>query len=150
MIEEYLETTFGEYKTFFKEYMAAFAFTNFRQLPTVIAYGPRGTSKSTFAEIVSNMFFRLYCDWSGDVSNYTPEAEKKLAIIEENSTIDKQQYKTLKKYTGQSYLNVNKKYQPIYKVRNNLSVILISNDNIPLYVEKDEMPTSPKNNQFFV
>ncbi|MCK7525729.1 MAG: hypothetical protein MZV64_53035 [Ignavibacteriales bacterium] len=35
-------------------------------------------------------------------------------------------------------------------VKNNLNIILISNEMIPLYVEKTEKPSDPSNNQFFV
>ena len=35
-------------------------------------------------------------------------------------------------------------------VKNNLNIILISNEMIPLYVEKTEKPADPTNNQFFV
>ena len=89
-------------------------------------------------------------DWSGESGSFTQECEKKLLIIEENLIDEKSQYKTLKKYTGQEELMVNKKYQPEYMVKNNVNIILISNEMIPLYVEKTEMPTDPTNNQFFV
>ena len=84
------------------------------------------------------------------MNSFTPEAEKKLLIVEENICEDKSQYKTLKKYTGQPYLWVNKKYQMEYQVINNINLILLSNENIPLYVEKNELPTDEANNQFFV
>jgi len=35
-------------------------------------------------------------------------------------------------------------------VKNNVNIILISNEMIPLYVEKTEEPSDPTNNQFFV
>lgn len=84
------------------------------------------------------------------MNTFTPEAEKKLLIVEENICEDKSQYKTLKKYTGQPYLLVNRKYQVEYQVRNNINLILLSNEHIPLYVEKNELPTDENNNQFFV
>ena len=45
---------------------------------------------------------------------------------------------------------MNNKYQPEYLVPNNLNIILISNEQIALYVEKGELPTEESNNQFFV
>lgn len=127
-----------------------YAYTNFVRLPTLILHGPRGSSKSTFANMVADFYPSMYMDWAGSIGNFTPEAEKKLLIIEENTSSEKSMYKSLKKLTGQPHLMVNKKYQPEYMVKNNINVILISNETIPLYVEKMEMPTDEANNQFFV
>ena len=149
-IEKYLIKTFGAYHDFIKQYLAMYVYTNYQQLPTMILHGPRGTSKTTFAEMVGAIFPNLYIDWRGNVGNFTPEAEKKLAIIEENELNEKSQYKILKKYSGQKYLTVNVKYQPEYLVRNNLNIILLSNEPIPIFVEKTELPTDVSNNQFFV
>ena len=149
-IEDYLSVTFGQYKDFVKQYLAMYVFTNYTQLPTLILYGPRGCGKTTFSGLVADIYPSLYHDWSGESSNFSQECEKKLLVIEENLIDEKSQYKTLKKYTGQAYLKVNKKYQPEYMVKNNLNIILISNEAIPLYVEKTEKPADPTNNQFFV
>lgn len=127
-----------------------YVFTNYTQLPTLVLYGPRGSSKTTFAGMVADIYPSLYMDWTGEPGSFTQKCEKKLLIIEENMIDEKSQYKTLKKYTGQEELMVNKKYQPEYMVQNNVNIILISNEMIPLYVEKTEMPTDPTNNQFFV
>ncbi len=149
-IENYLQDTFGQYKDFIKQYLAMYVFTNYTQLPTLVLYGPRGSSKTTFAGMVSDIYPSLYMDWSGESGSFTQECEKKLLIIEENMIDEKSQYKTLKKYTDQEELMVNKKYQPEYMVKNNVNIILISNEMIPLYVEKTEMPADESNNQFFV
>lgn len=84
------------------------------------------------------------------LKNFSPEAQSKLAVIEENSTLNKDQYKLLKQYSGTSELRVNVKYIPEYRVRNNLNIILISNEEIPMYVEASELPTDERNNQFFM
>lgn len=149
-IENYLQDTFGQYKDFIKQYLAMYVYTNHTNLSTLILYGPRGCGKTTFAGLVADIYPSLYHDWSGESSNFSQECEKKLLVIEENLIDEKSQYKTLKKYTGQNYLLVNKKYQPEYMVKNNLNIILISNEMIPLYVEKTEKPSDPTNNQFFV
>jgi DNA polymerase III delta prime subunit len=149
-IEDYLERTFGSNKDFIKQYLAMYVYTNHTNLPTLILYGPRGCGKTTFAGLVADIYPTLYHDWSGETSNFSQECEKKLLVIEENLIDEKSQYKTLKKYTGQKFLKVNKKYQPEYMVKNNLNIILISNEQIPLYVEKTEKPNDPSNNQFFV
>ncbi len=149
-IEKYLKNTFGQYKDFIKQYLAMYSYTIHTNLPTLILYGPRGCGKTTFAGLVADIYPSLYLDWSGESGNFSQECEKKLLVIEENLIDEKSQYKTLKKYTGQEYLLVNKKYQPEYMVKNNLNIILISNEMIPLYVEKTEKPADPTNNQFFV
>jgi len=149
-IENYLNTTFGTYKDFIKQYLAMYTFTNYTQLPTLVLYGPRGSSKTTFAGLVADIYPSLYMDWTGEAGSFTNECEKKLLVIEENLIDEKSQYKTLKKYTGQEELLVNKKYQPEYMVRNNVNIILISNEMIPLYVEKTEMPTDPTNNMVYL
>lgn len=100
--------------------------------------------------MVADIFPSLYTQWDAEKGNFSPEAQMKLAIVEENSTLDKDQYKLLKKYSGSRDLTVNIKYKPEYKVRNNLNVILISNEEIPMYVETSEAPSDPLNNQFFV
>ncbi len=57
LIEDYLDNMFGPYKFFIKQYLAAFAYNNFQpRLPTLVLFGPRGTSKSTFSKLVANIF----------------------------------------------------------------------------------------------
>ncbi|MBL7135228.1 MAG: hypothetical protein ISS81_01385 [Candidatus Marinimicrobia bacterium] len=149
-VENYLEDTFKQYKDFIKEYLAVFCYTNYLKLPTLVLSGDRGTGKSTFVEIVGDIFKPLTTEWCGNESNFTPEVEKKLLIVEENDIVHKSQYKTLKKYSGQKYSKVNKKFTPVYSVRNNMNIILLSNDAIALYVKKEELPADGKNNQFLV
>mgnify|MGYP006283802099 CR=1 FL=1 len=149
-IEDYLDATFGPYTAFIKQYLAVYTYTNFRRLPYLILYGDRGTGKTLFAELVGAIYEPLLFYWDGERSNFSYEAENKLVIVEENIIEKKDQYQTLKKYGGDRQLQVHKKYQDPYHVQNNLNVILLSNEEIPLYVERRELPTDAKNNQFFV
>lgn len=56
-IEDYLQGVFGKHKDFIKEYLAGYAYNNFEpRLPTLVLFGPRGTSKSTFSRLVANIF----------------------------------------------------------------------------------------------
>jgi hypothetical protein len=80
----------------------------------------------------------------------TPFAEKKLGILDEALRGGKIQYAELKKLSGQEWFEINKKYMPQYKVRNNLNLIILSNDLLPITVASNEKPTDPRNNQFFV
>ena len=149
-IEEYLEDRFGTHKTFIKEWLAVFCYTNYQKLPTLILTGGRGSGKSTFAEIIADIFPTLSMQWSGNEADFTYEVEKKLLIVEENLSDKVSQYKTLKKYSGQKYATVKKKFKDPYQVWNNMNIMLLSNEAIALYVNREEMPTDSKNNQFFV
>ncbi len=149
-IERYLEDRFRQYKDFIKEYLAVFCYTNHQKLPTLILKGPRGNGKSTFAEIVGEIYRPLTFEWQGHEENFTYEVEKKLLIVEENESTKMSQYKTLKKYSGQKYAMVNKKFKDPYKIRNNMNIIMLTNEVIPLYVSREEQPKDEFNNQFFV
>jgi len=100
--------------------------------------------------MVGEIYKPLSGEWHGHEQNFTYEVENKLLIVEENEVSSLNQYKTLKKYSGQKYAIVNKKFQDPYEVRNNMNIILLANDNVPLYVNREEMPSDEKNNQFFV
>jgi len=149
-IESYLEMTFGPYKQYIKEWLAVYTYSNYQKLPTNIFKGERGVSKSTFAEMVGDIYKPLSSEWHGHEQNFTYEVEKKLLIVEENEMSSLNQYKTLKKYSGQKYAMVNKKFKDPYEVKNNMNIILLANDNIPLYVNREELPDDERNNQLFV
>lgn len=149
-IEDYLEKTFGNHKQFIKEWLAAYAYTNYKKLPTLIFIGARGVGKNTFAESVMQIFLPLSEIAKDLEGNFNQFAEKKLLVIDESASNGKMQYQALKKYSGQAYITVNKKYIPEYQVQNNINIILLSNDDMPIYVQRDEMPTDTRNNQFFV
>ena len=149
-VDQYLLDRFGIHTDFIKQWLAVYCHSNYRKLPTLIFTGGRGTGKSTFAEIVGEIFPTLSFQWSGSEDNWSYEVEKKLLIVEENLSDKVSQYKILKKYSGQKYATVRKKFKDPYQVRNNTNVILLSNDLIPLFVSRDELPTDTRNNQFFV
>jgi hypothetical protein len=149
-IDQYLSDRFGVHQGFIKEWLAVYCHSNYRKLPSLIFSGGRGTGKSTFAEIVAEIFPTLSFQWSGNEEGFTYEVEKKLLIVEENLSDKVSQYKILKKYSGQKYATVKKKFKDPYQVRNNTNIILLSNELIPLFVSRDELPTDTRNNQFFV
>ncbi|MCU7490531.1 MAG: hypothetical protein HF312_02610 [Ignavibacteria bacterium] len=149
-IENYLEEMFGRHKQFIKEWLAVFCYTNYEKLPTIILTGPRGAGKNTFAEMIQAIYPTL-STVAGDIKgSFNPFAEKKFVYIDESASDGKVQYQMLKKFSGQGFVEVNKKYIPQYLVRNNLNIMLLSNDDLPIYVSRDELPTDEKNNQFFV
>lgn len=150
VIENYLEITFGQYKSFIKQWLAAYCYTNHQKLPTLILTGARGTGKNTFAEWVAVIFEQLSVTVQDISGAFNPFAEKKLGILDEALKQGKLQYAELKKLSGQEWFEINKKYMPQYKVRNNLNLIILSNDLLPITVATSELPTDPGNNQFFV
>lgn len=149
-VEDYFADRFGQHKGFIKQWLAVFCYSNYLKVPTLILKGPRGNGKSTFAEIIGEIFRPLTFEWHGHEQDFTYEVEKKLLIVEENETSTMSQYKTLKKYSGQKYAQVKKKFKDPYSVRNNMSMVMLTNENIPLYVSREEEPTDDRNNQFFV
>ncbi len=149
-VEDYLERLFGKYKQFVKEWLAVYCYTNYTKLPFLVLTGKRGSGKNTFAEVVAEIYPTLSTMWHGKEKDFNPEVEMKLLIADETVSQDPQQYKTLKKYSGQKEMQVNHKYLKPYKMRNNMNVIILSNANTPISVERDEKPVSEENNQFFV
>jgi hypothetical protein len=149
-IESYLQRTFGGYKDFIKQWLAVYCYTNYQDLPTLILTGPRGTGKNTFAEMIYEIFPTLSAIAKDISGSFNPNAESKLLIIDESDSKGKVQYQTLKSMSGSKYVEVNKKYVPQYQVWNNLNIIFMSNEDLPIHVERDEMPTDEANNQFFV
>lgn len=149
-IETYLEDRFREHTNFIKEWLAVYCYTNYRKLPTLIFSGPRGNGKSSFAEVIAEIFPGLSYQWAGSEDSFTYEAEKKFLIVEENQSDKISQYKTLKKYSGSRNIDVRKKFKDPYLVKNNMNICILSNDVIPLFVISEELPADSKNNQFFV
>lgn len=149
-IEKYLEDRFGSHMQFIKEYLSVFSYTNYTKLPTLVFNSSRGNGKSTFAELIGSIYWPLWSDWTGIEGNFNYESEKKFLLVEENTTSNEKQYKTLKKYMGQTYAPVNKKYKDPYKTLNNMSIAVLSNKQIPMFVRASEIPTDEANNQFFV
>jgi len=150
LVEDYLKDRFGQYLTFIKQWLAVYCYTNYKKLPTIIFNSDRGNGKSSFVEIIAEIFPTLSFQWGGNEDGFTYEVEKKFLTVEENQSEKVSQYKTLKKYTGQKNATVKKKFKDPYQVKNNMNIIILSNDAIPLFVSRGELPTDTKNNQFFV
>jgi hypothetical protein len=149
-IEQWLAHSFGKYAPFIKRWLAAYCYTNYDKLPTLVLRGDRGTGKNTFAEAVMAIYPSLAQFWHGEDRNFTPEVQKKLLVADESVARNEKQYRLLKQRSGQKMAVVNQKFVPEYQVKNNMNVIILSNDATPIFVEKHEQPTSEKNNQFFV
>lgn len=149
-IEHYLENVFREQKNFMKRWLAVYFHTNYRKLPMIILTGERGVGKNVFAESLVTIFPSLSRVTKELNGNFNPGAEKKLLIIDESTAEGKVQYTDLKKMSGQHYVEVNEKFEKKYQVKNNLNLIILSNEEIPISVNRDELPTDENNNQFFV
>jgi uncharacterized protein DUF5906 len=149
-IDKFLADLFAEHVDFIKSWIAFYTYSNFLHLPILILTGPRGTGKSLFAEVVGMIYKNLFGRFDTS-TNYTEHNGLKLAIIEEADEIDNRKlYSILKDVGGTEKLIKNVKYGPKSIVRNNLNIIVISNNRTPLYLKSKEFPTSEFNNQFFV
>ena len=149
-IEDWLAATFGEHKDFMKQFLAVYVYTNYKKLPTLILKGERGSAKNTFAECVMQIYPRISRGWHGQERHFSPEVSNKLLVADEKIAADEKQYNLLKQLSGQKYAEKEVKYMEPYQVVNNMNIIILSNKFTPVYVSKDEQPTSVKNNQFFV
>ncbi|HKZ41025.1 MAG TPA: primase-helicase family protein, partial [Candidatus Hodarchaeales archaeon] len=149
-IENWLQRLFGEHSVFIKQWMAVYCYTNYLKLPTLILKGPRGTGKNTFAEALMTIYPAISSMWHGEDKTFTPEVQSKLLVADESVSSDEKQYRLLKQRSGQKFARVNEKYVPEYQVKNNMNIIVMSNNHTPIFVRRDELPTSEKNNQFFV
>jgi len=149
-VEDYLASAFCEHKEFIKKWLAVFYYTNYKKLPFLILTGKRTVGKNTFAQAISEMFPTL-CEITEELDgSFNPEGEKKLLIIDEAVSSGKMQYVKLKQLSGASHIKINEKYVPKYKVRNNLNLIVLSNDDDAITVSRDELPPNEYENQFFV
>lgn len=149
-IDEYIDNIFGEHSPFIKDWLALYTYTNYESLPVIILVGGRATGKNTFVEMVSKIYPQLWSHWNGDQEAFNDYYTKKLLWIDENAFGDKKsQYNQIKHITGNDWVSVNEKYKPRYRVRNNIKVILTTNDVKPLAVKAEEAPTSPEDNNFF-
>ena len=149
-INNWLDNIFGTYSEFIKDWLAMYCYTNFRPMPILIINGPRGSGKSTFAEFVANLFAGVSMDWKGSNDQFTPYNEKRLLIIDEANVDKKEQYTLFKAITGQEKLSVNKKHKADYQVKNNLCLILLTNEATPMFLVEAERPLSDEENQFFM
>lgn len=149
-INNYLHNIFGDYDDFIKNWLALYTYTNYESLPVLVLVGGRATGKNTFVQMVGDIYNMLWAQWSGDRENFNSYYTKKLLWIDENAFGDKKsQYDEIKYLTGNKYVTVNEKFQPRYRVHNNIKVILTTNDFKPLAVKNEEAPKSEKDNNFF-
>lgn len=150
IVEKWLESLFGKHTQFIKRWLAAYCYTNYQRLPTLVLKGARGTGKNTFAEALMTIYPAISQFWHGEDKKFTPEVTSKLLIADESVSSNEKQYRLLKQRSGQKFLRVNQKYEPEYQVRNNVNIIIMSNDHTPVFVRREELPTDQNNNQFFV
>lgn len=103
-INRWIEQLFGVHADFIKDWMALYCFTNYQALPVLVLKGPRGCGKTTFGEVMAEIFPDFSDSWGGESTNFTPFFKKKLLLIEENDGNKKEQYVQLKqtKPSGES------------------------------------------------
>ena len=134
---------------FLLDWLAVYCFTNYRKLPSMILVGERGTGKNTLASFVRQFYQELAWSEKSFTGTYQYWASKKLLIIDEMDENRKQAYDTLKRLTGDELIQCNQKYMPAMMLRNNLNIIMTSNEIQPLHLERSELFCKPLNNQWF-
>lgn len=149
-IDNWLKGLFAGHTDFIKQWMAVYTYTNYQKLPTLIFKGERGSGKNTLAEALMTIYPSISQGWHGEQRDFTPEVQCKLLVADESVSSNEKQYRLLKQRSGQKFLIANQKYEPEYQVRNNVNIIVMSNDHTPVFVRREELPTNEKNNQFFV
>lgn len=156
LFEDWVGELFGEHRDFLLRWLAVFAYANYQRLPMLVLNGPRGCGKSTWAEFLGSLYPAGYRVWDGDAGEFNEQNEGFLAHVDELPAAEhgrkgyKGFYRLTKKLTGSDVLAVNRKYGLKSQTRNNLNVVVTTNDPVPMHLEATEMPTSEANNQFFV
>ena len=150
VIEDYLDKTFGIHSDFIKDWIALYSYTNWKPMATLILTGGRGTGKTTFTNLIAAIFKGHSQTPRNAEDRFSTFQDGKLVVIDEAFAKGKGQYTLLKQLSGGEFLSVEKKYQPISEVQNNLHIILTSNDNFPLFVESEEFIEDVNNNQWFM
>lgn len=150
VIEDYLDRTFGIHSDFIKDWIALYSYTNWKPTATLILTGGRGTGKTTFTNLIAAIFKGHSQTPRNAEDRFSTFQDGKLVVIDEAFAKGKGQYTLLKQLSGGEFLSVEKKYQPISEVQNNLHIILTSNDNFPLFVESEEFIEDVNNNQWFM
>lgn len=155
-VEEWFRGMFGPHAEFLMDWACIYAFENFLRLPVIVLNGPRGSGKSGFAELLCNLYPQRSRRWEADKTGFNDELDSFIVHIDElpaaehGRTENKAFYRQLKALTGGQNIGINRKYGLKYEVRNNLSVIITTNDLDPIHLDPFEKPTNPANNQFFV
>jgi len=150
-VNNYFKQAFtDQYHKFIKLWVAIFCHENFRTLPVLVLNGERGTGKSTFGEMLQNIYPSLVAEWKAEHSDFTEYLEKKLLLVDEAEVDRKEQYTLIKSLTGSDMVSVNIKFMPKYRVKNNVNIIMTTNNDSPLYLTHKEKPRGEFDNQFFM
>ena len=149
-INTYFEQTFQQYTEFIKDYLAILVYQNYQSLPVLVLNGPRGIGKTTFGEMIENIYPGMVDTWDAQANNFTEFLEKKLLLIDEAQVDKKEQYTLIKGLTGADKVKINIKFMPKYRVKNNINIIMTTNNDTPLYLSIKEKPKNQFENQFFM
>jgi hypothetical protein len=149
-INSWLESMFGDYTEFFKDYLALYCYYNHKPLPVIVLSGPRNCGKTTIAEFMTNFFYGCHADWSGQEDQFNGYLEKRLLVVDEANVDKKEQYTKIKALSGRKDVKVNKKHKAEYQAINNVCIIMLTNEQVPMYLVNTEKPTDPAENQFFM
>lgn len=135
-----------------RKQLMLFAFTNFETLPQIIFTGVRGIGKNVYTEMLKSVFVAGSINLDEDIieSSYNSWMKNVLIIADEAMPKTLKTYKLLKSLGNHDVKAINEKYMLPEMYRTNATIIITSNDDIPMYTKASELATNSKNNQFYV
>lgn len=136
---------------FFLNWLAVYVCRNHVLLPHIVLTGERGIGKGTVMDFVSRLFPPILSDVMRTLpTDFNDYCQKKFLGLDEFTGKEQRLYALLKNFQGSKTLSVNPKGRDRYKVRNNMSIIIASNDFNPIYCELSELPEVEDRNPWFV
>ena len=151
IILDYVNSMFGNYSDFILDWMALYAYTNYKTLPIIVLTSKKRTAgKTTFASLLMSM----YPDHSSLIKtldrHFNTFYENKLLVIDEAEENRRAVYDEIKRVMGSPTITVERKFINPYSIKPNLSIVILSNKTTPLFFDKTEVDlTDTNSNQFF-
>lgn len=149
-LDKLLHIITGDMYDTFKNFVAQYVFEDRRgySRPVLLLYGERGAGKNLIAELFFNSIFRnAVVPLPNKYADYTGYRKARMITIDENET-DMRQYKIgrlCKEISGSVYVSIDEKYVPVYQIKNQAYVIVMSN-KMPVAIP--EQPVSDRDNQW--
>lgn len=155
-VESWFRNLFCQHADFLMNWVSIYAFADFQKLPVIVLNGPRGSGKSGFAEMLFDIYPTRSRRWDADDSGFNDELDSFLVHVDElpaaehGRASNKAFYRQIKSLTGGKKIRINRKSGLRYDIRNNLNVIVTTNDKDPIHLNPFERATNVANNQFFI
>lgn len=135
-----------------RKHIMLFAFTNYTELPQILFTGARGIGKNLYTSMLQSIFTGADISITEDIieSQYTSWMKYPLIICDEAMPKTPKTTRVLKSLGNHDSKTITEKYLLKEKYVSNATVIITSNENIPVYVRASEKPTDPYNCQYYL